>query len=93
MQIIRDDTNDGDSINMLSILVDWGVYRCGVQGCTLQPTTIVTQLAPQIPLIGFCEEHYQAAAQRGGCTLTLEFNVLRLENGKYSFQTSPPAHS
>ena len=73
MKIIRAD--DGNMIEILPLLCQWGVNRCNVVGCTEQPNTIIRDLAPSVPLAGFCEGHYQAANVPGGTKLSLEFGV------------------
>ena len=70
--IIRDEELGG--IMMIPLFCDWHVRRCNVKGCTDKPTTIVTQLAPDVLVCGFCETHYQEAAQEGGANFTLVFN-------------------
>jgi hypothetical protein len=59
MQIIRDEELGG--IMMIPLLIEWGVRRCNVKDCTEQPTTIITGMHPKAPLVGMCEEHFQAA--------------------------------
>ena len=71
MKIIRAD--DGSIIDVLPLLCQWGITRCNVRGCTEQPNTIVRHLAPDVPLAGFCEMHYQEANVAGGVEFTLEF--------------------
>jgi hypothetical protein len=59
MNIIRDKELCG--LAMIPLFCDWNVRRCNVEGCTLKPTTIITQAAPDVPVLGMCEEHFQAA--------------------------------
>lgn len=72
MKIIRD--NEMGGIAMIPLLVDWGIRRCNVDGCTNKPNTIVTQLAPDVPIVGLCEEHFQKANVPGGTKLNLVFD-------------------
>lgn len=72
MKIIRDEEYGG--LMMIPLLVDWNIRRCNVEGCTEQPNTIVTQLAPDVPVCGFCEKHYQETNKPGGTNFTLEFD-------------------
>jgi len=72
MTIIRDDKLGG--LAMIPLLIDWHVRRCNVKGCISPPSTIVAQLAPDLPLAGFCEAHFQQANQLGGTTFDLCFD-------------------
>lgn len=72
MTIIRD--NDLGGLAMIPLFCDWGVMRCNVKDCTSRPSTIVTQLSPDVPLAGFCEEHFQQGKKRGGAKFTLVFD-------------------
>lgn len=72
MKIIRDQSGLG--MFMIPLFVDWNVRRCNVEGCTARPTTIVSQLADDVPLCGFCEEHYLEAKKPGGTNFTLVFD-------------------
>jgi len=72
MKIIRD--NELGGLAMIPLFVDWGVRRCNVAGCPDRPTTIVTQLADDVPQAGFCEKHFQQANVPGGTTFTIEFD-------------------
>lgn len=72
MKIIRDDEFGG--LMMIPLLVDWNIRRCNVKGCTSKPNTIVAQLADDVPICGFCEEHYQKGKEEGGWKLTLVFD-------------------
>jgi len=72
MNIIRD--NDWGGIAMIPLLMDWGIRRCNVKGCLEKPTTIVTQLAENVPACGFCEKHYQEANVPDGTNFTLVFD-------------------
>jgi len=57
MSIIRDEETGG--ICMIPLLIEWGVHRCNIKDCKEQPTTIITQLTPDVPVSGWCEKHYQ----------------------------------
>ncbi len=70
MKIIRDEELGG--LAMIPLLVDWGIKRCNVKGCTDQPSTIVQGLSSDVPLSGFCEDHFQQANVKGGT----EFNLI-----------------
>lgn len=72
MKIIRDEECAG--IMMIPLLVDWHVRRCNVKGCTEKPNTIITQAAPDVPVFGLCEQHFQQANVEGGTKFSLEFN-------------------
>jgi len=73
MKIIRDD--DGCIVPMMPLFYDWGVRRCNVKGCRNRPTTIIQGIAPNMPLIGMCEEHFQAANKpEGGVRYVFEFD-------------------
>ena len=72
MEIIRD--NELGGLMMIPLFVDWGVKRCNVEDCTARPSTIVRQLSPDIPLAGFCEEHFQEANQEGGAVMSFVFD-------------------
>lgn len=63
MNIIRDEECFG--FFMIPLFVDWNVRRCNVKDCTNKPTTIITQVAENIPVSGWCEEHYQAFKSSG----------------------------
>jgi len=71
MKIIRDEELFG--LAMIPLFVDRHIKRCNVKDCTEKPTTIVTQLALDIPVCGFCEKHYQEA-NKGGTTFTFVFD-------------------
>ncbi len=72
MEIIRDEELFG--LMMIPLLVDWGIRRCNVEGCTEKPNTIIRELAPDIPLAGFCEEHFQETNVEDGATFNLTFD-------------------
>ncbi len=72
MKIIRDDEFGG--LMMIPLLVDCNVRRCNIEGCTNEPNTIVTQLAEDVPVCGFCEGHFQEMNTPGGINVTLEFD-------------------
>jgi len=72
VKIIRDEECGG--IMMIPLFVDWNIRRCNVEGCTNKPTTIVAQLAEDVPVCGFCEEHFQKMNTPGGVNVTLEFD-------------------
>jgi hypothetical protein len=73
MNIIREP--DGEiSIYMMDLFIHWGVSRCNVVSCKSKPTTIVGNAGKDIPILGFCEEHYQLGNKPGGTTYKLEFN-------------------
>lgn len=72
MKIIRDEETFG--LMMIPLLVEWGVKRCNVEGCCAKPNTIVRDLAPDVPMAGFCEEHFQQANVPNGATFTLKFD-------------------
>ncbi len=72
MRIIRDE--EGMGIFMIPLLVDWGIKRCNVVGCRNKPNTIISQLGEDIPVSGFCEEHFQEGNVPDGTTLTLEWD-------------------
>lgn len=72
MKIVRDERLFG--LAMIPLLVDWGIRRCNVKGCRARPNTIVQGLAPDVPLCGFCEEHFQEANVPGGTKFELEFD-------------------
>lgn len=69
MIIIRE--NDGDIMNMLPLLMDWGIKRCNVEGCSRKPNTIIAYNGNHF---GLCENHYQMAAQLGGMEFVLVFD-------------------
>jgi hypothetical protein len=56
------------------LLNDWNVRRCNVDGCTNKPTTVVTQIHPDVPVCGFCEVHYQEAKSEGVFEYMLVFD-------------------
>jgi hypothetical protein len=64
MNIIRDEEYGG--IMMIPLFCDWGVKRCNVKGCKKEPSTIITQLQPDLPPVGLCEDHFQAANKPDG---------------------------
>jgi hypothetical protein len=72
MNIIRDE--DGGGLFMIPLFCDWHVKRCNVDGCMDKPTTIITQLAEDIPVAGFCEKHFQEANTEGGARFDLIFD-------------------
>lgn len=72
MKIIRDEEMGG--LFMIPLLVDWGIKRCNVKGCTNKPNTIATQLGEDIPISGFCEEHYQKANTPDGTRFDMEWD-------------------
>lgn len=72
MQIIRDEELHG--LMMVPVLVDHNVKRCNVDGCIEKPNTVVFGLAPDVPLAGFCEEHFQEANIEGGAEFNLTFD-------------------
>ena len=71
MNIIRDE--DPLGITMFALLIEWGIRRCNVKGCTARPNTIVTGMVKDRP-VGFCEEHYQQANKKGGTNYTIVFD-------------------
>lgn len=72
MKIIRDEEYGG--LMMIPLLCQWGIKRCNVKDCREKPTTIVQGIAPDIPLCGFCEAHFQEANKPDGMNFTLEFD-------------------
>ena len=72
MKIIRDE--EGLGLFMIPLFVDWGVRRCNIEGCTSKPTTIITQLEPDVPIVGMCEKHYQEGHQPNGTTFSFEWD-------------------
>ncbi len=72
MKIIRDD--EGLGLMMIPLFVDWNVRRCNVEGCTIMPTTIITQLGDAVPIVGMCEKHFQEGRKPGGATFTFEWD-------------------
>lgn len=72
MRIIRDTT---DTLFMVPLMIDWGIRRCNVRGCTEKPNTIIVDIAPDVPVIGMCEKHYsRAASTPGDVTYTFDFD-------------------
>jgi len=74
MKIIRDEECFG--LMMIPLFCQWNIKRCNVEGCCEKPTTIiiVQGVAPDIPLCGFCEKHFQEANVPNGANFTLEFD-------------------
>jgi len=72
MKIIRDEEMGG--LLMIPLLVDWGIRRCNVAGCTNKPNTIVTQWSEVGRICGFCEEHFQEANTPEGAKFDLEWD-------------------
>jgi len=72
MRIIRDE--EGLGLFMIPLFADWSVRRCNVKGCMEEPTTIITQLADDVPVSGWCEKHYQAFKDSGHFNGTLTFD-------------------
>ncbi len=72
MKIIRDE--DGFGLFMIPLFMDWQVRRCNVKDCTTKPTTIITQLDDDVPMVGMCEEHFQEGNQPGGAKLSFEWD-------------------
>ena len=68
-KIIRDE--QGFGIFMMPLFVDWNIRRCNIKGCTNRPSTIITDIHPQVSVAGLCEDHYQACVNDDG---TLSFN-------------------
>ncbi len=66
MKIIRDQTGLG--FYMIPLFVDWKVRRCNIEHCLTKPTTIITGLHEDLPIVGVCEEHYQELNQPNGAT-------------------------
>jgi len=64
MNIVRDEEMFG--LAMIPLFCDWHIKRCNVENCEQVPTTIITQLAPELPPIGLCEEHFQDANKDDG---------------------------
>ncbi len=64
--IIRDGVSPG--LNMLELIVEWGVNRCNVRDCKEFPTTIIRQDGRTF---GLCETHFKEASREGGTTLNL----------------------
>ncbi len=65
-KIIRDNVSPG--VNMLALMVEWGVNRCNIRACKELPTTIVRQDGRTF---GLCETHFEEASQEGGTTRNL----------------------
>jgi len=72
MRVIRDEETFG--LMMIPLFVDWGIRRCNVKGCTNKPSTIISQLSPDAPTSGWCEECYQAFKESGRFEGTLVFD-------------------
>jgi len=72
MKIIRDEEMFG--LAMIPLFFDWNIRRCNVKGCTNKPTTIITGLAQNCSVSGWCEEHYQNFKNSGKFEGTLEFD-------------------
>jgi len=72
MKVIRDEETFG--LFMIPLFHDWGIRRCNVKGCKAKPTTIITQLSPDAPASGWCEEHYQEFKTSGSFEGTLIFD-------------------
>lgn len=72
MRIIRDEETSG--LMMIPLLYDWGIKRCNVKGCRNKPNTIISQLGPDVPVTGWCEEHYRKFESSGKFDGTLEFD-------------------
>ena len=88
MKIIRDEELGG--LMMIPLLVDWGVRRCNVSGCTENPNTIVTGLVARPVAVGFCEKHYQQANAPSGCNFALDFdNFDAFEHNRRSRDGKP----
>lgn len=89
MKIIRDEETAG--LMMIPLFCDWGVRRCNVKGCTNKPTTIISQLAPDAPVSGWCEDHYQDFKNSGRFDGTLEFDDFDAFTASNSNSTLTPA--
>jgi len=72
MKIIRDE--DFSGLTMIPLLHQWGVKRCNVKDCKKQPTTIISQLAENCPVTGWCEDHYQDFKDSGRFEGTVVFD-------------------
>ncbi len=64
MKVIRDDELLG--FGMIPLFVDWNVRRCNMKDCTNRPSTILTDVHPEVSLAGLCEPHYQEFLQEDG---------------------------
>ena len=80
--IIRDEECAG--IFMIPLFVDWKVRRCNIAGCKEKPSTIITDVHPQVAAAGLCEDHYQEFRQEDG---TLSFNVTMTFDDYDAFAT------
>jgi len=76
MNIIRDESQDGMTapcISMIPLLVQWGISRCNIAGCSNSPTTIISGV-PGAPTFGVCEAHYtEFTKEDKSVNITLEF--------------------
>jgi len=72
MKIIRDTECYG--LLMIPLFVQQGIKRCNVKDCKNKPTTVIVDLHPDIPIVGMCEDHFQAANTGTLVTYTFEFN-------------------
>lgn len=79
MKIIRTEEN---YLDMVALLIEWGIKRCNVAGCKAQPNTIIayepgeTGASPEGIMFGLCEEHFQQGNQEGGTSFDLEFDTF-----------------
>jgi len=62
-RIIRD---NGDSLTMAALCIDWAIRRCNQRGCTKRPNTIIAGAEGAGGAFGLCEEHYQQGNVPGG---------------------------
>ena len=74
MKVIRDEETFG--IMMIPLLIEWGVRRCNVKDCTNEPSTIITNITPEISLLGLCETHYKEMADAGRIDHTMMFDTF-----------------
>lgn len=72
MRVIRDKEEPRPSIHMILMMLDWGIRRCNVKGCTNEPNTVIAGLA--VGIVGLCEEHFQQGNVPGGSQFDLEFD-------------------
>ena len=72
MNIIRDPEMAG--IGTMALCIQWGVRRCNLRGCRERPTTIVTGISNEVPLLGLCEPHFEQADEEGGLDGTFDFD-------------------
>lgn len=72
MKIIRDEETFG--LMMIPLFHEWGIKRCNVSGCTNKPSTIISELSPDVPVSGWCEDHFQDFKTSGRFKGTLDFD-------------------